>query len=436
MNKSVILVLLLIVFCACEKQDIYSPVPVQTMQDTLKTQDTDDEQEAQPTSTTQTTTFPNYVTSIEVLERAYQMATMEWVPVRPIPKRGGGFYEGGTSLKGAPYSSVKEINTYLFQDVSYHTFITAVHNPNSVLYTEDISKEPYHGLNCAPYYGSVCSSTVMWALGISIPYYANQIKELPYMHKLEQQELDSLRVCDVLWKSGHVQMVYEVEHRSDTLYKVKMFEQSGKSAHISTYSKNSFRNLWEKGGYVAYRYEYLKYSDGPITHSDFPSVRYNEDLCPSKGDKAVYRTNDTICVNIFTRDYDEIVLKKDDVIFSAEYFNGDIHKYYGLEPGIYYVYLQSGASQTEMISFEVIDTNVGISVDDTNHLKIYFASAAIANYVALCDIHGVSQYYPISKKDRRFGYIVVPRLNKSEYYCKVVFQGVYGSIINKPIRVQ
>lgn len=148
----------------------------------------------------------HYVESNEVLARAYFMASMEWTPLRPVPKRGGGYYPPDTTVIGAPYSSVKEINTYLFQDVSYHTFMTAVHNPRSVLYTDNISQAPYHGTNCATYYGAVCSSSVMWTLGIEIPYYANQIINLPDMTMLDYQVVDSLKVCDVIWKTGHVQM--------------------------------------------------------------------------------------------------------------------------------------------------------------------------------------------------------------------------------------
>lgn len=85
----------------------------------------------------------------------------------------------------------------MFQDVTYHTFMTAVHNPMSVLYTEDISQPPYHGTNCATYYGAVCSSSVMWALGIDNPYSSGQIMELPDMTQLEYQIIDSLKVCDV-----------------------------------------------------------------------------------------------------------------------------------------------------------------------------------------------------------------------------------------------
>lgn len=416
MKKKCLVILCFFFLVACEKDELYSAEPI--------------------TSSVQPVEYVHSVSSNEVLERAYQMATMEWTPVRKIPKRGGGYYEEGLTVKGTPYSSVKEINTYLFQDVSYHTFMTAVHNPNSVLYTEDISKTPYHGLNCAPYYGSVCSSAVMWALGIDIPYYANQIVELPFVHKLESQELDSLKVCDLLWKSGHVQMVYDVEHRSDTLYQVKLFEQSGKSAYISTYSKNSFRSLWEKGGYVAYRYEYLNYSDELTTYNDLPSVIYNEDLCPSKGDKAVYRTDDTIRVNIFNPDYGEIVLQKDGLVVSTEQYEGNLYQFSNLKAGIYDVFLQKGERRSDPMSFEVVETDVEFSFGSEGNIVIYFNSSAVADYVALCKLEGGSRYYPISAQDRNNGYIVVPAWDYPEYYCKVVFKGEYGTIINRPIRVR
>lgn len=90
--------------------------------------------------------------------------------------------------------------------------MTAVYNPMSVVYTEDINQPPYHGTNCAPYYGDVCSSSVMWALGVVIPYYTSQIVNLPDMIQNKYQVIDSLKICDVIWKPGHVQMVYDMEY--------------------------------------------------------------------------------------------------------------------------------------------------------------------------------------------------------------------------------
>lgn len=119
------------------------------------------------------------ITSNEVLGRAYKMASLQWTPIKPVPKRGGGYYPADVTVTGVPYSEVKEINTYLFQDVSYHTFMTALHSPLSVVYTVDISQPPYNGTYCATYYGAVCSSSVFWALGMDIPYYTYDLANLP-----------------------------------------------------------------------------------------------------------------------------------------------------------------------------------------------------------------------------------------------------------------
>lgn len=378
----------------------------------------------------------DFVMSNDVLERAYQMATLEWTPRNPVPRNGGGYYPKGQSVKGVPYSSVKEINTYLFHDVSYHTFMTAVHNPKSVLYTEDISKAPYHGLNCAPYYGAVCSSTVMYALGINIPYYANQITKLPYMKMLEHQVLDSLRVCDVIWKSGHVQMIFEIEHRADTLYRISTFESSGISAHISNYSTEQFRRMWRDGHYVGYRYERLLYSDDSREYRKLDPVTYNEDLCPSKGDRSVYRTTDTVLIDIFSQKYDKIVLKKDTLEIASGILSGDTYEYSNLLPGVYSVFLQNDENQSAEVSFEVVDIDVSFSSDTEGNIKVFFHSSVKPEYVALCDLPGNSKCYPISPASESKGFIVVPEANWSEYYCKVIFKGEYGRIINKPIRVK
>ena len=352
-----------------------------------------------------------------------------------IPYRDGLYFEPGKRVRGVPYSSVKEINTYLFQDVSYHTFMTAVHNPNSVLYTEDISKAPYHGLNCAPYYGAVCSSAVMYALGYSIPYYANQIKDLSSMQKLDPQVIDSLKVCDVIWKSGHVQMIFSMDYQADSLFQITTFESSGKSAHIATYSRSSFEKMWNNGGYVGYRFKYIKYLNENAEFRGFDSIHYNDDLCPSKGDKAVYRTDDTIIINIFNSNYHEIVLQKDDSVFLSDTYESDTYRFSDLDPGIYTCYLQSGDKRSNTVSFEVIMTDVSASFTHKDNVLVRFQSNVTADYVAICDEHGSSDYYPISEEMRQKGFIVVPSKKYSVFYCKVIFKGEYGRITNHPIRI-
>lgn len=377
------------------------------------------------------------ISSNEVLQRAWLMASMKWTPLRPIPKRNG-FFEPNVTVTGAPYSSVKEINTYLFQDVSYHTFMTAVHNPNSVLYTENISRPPYHGLNCATYYGAVCSSSIMWAYGIEIPYFASQIITLPGFSEIEHQVIDSLKICDVIWKTGHVQMIYDMEYKADTLYRIKAFETSGDNAHIKSYKKEKFFKMWNDGGYVAYRYDKLIASNKPAVFQGWESIAHNEYLCPSKGDKSVYRTTDTVTINILDSTYNQILLVKEATLVASDDYSGKIHQYHNLQPGIYDVFLQRGEERTASVSFEIINTEVSYSAnDDDNTINIYFQSSAMPNYAAICDLYGNARYFPISDYDRWRGFITVKRSTNPAYkYCKVIFKGKYGSIINVPIRME
>lgn len=378
-----------------------------------------------------------FVNSNDVLERAYQMATMEWTPINDVPTQNNGFFTAGEPVRGVPYSSVKEINTYLFQDVSYYTFITAVHDPFSVLYTDNISQSPYHGVNCATYYGSVCSSSVMWALGINVPYYANQIKDLSCMERVQSQFVDSLKVCDILWRNGHVQMVYCLEYDAGNVSRVTMFESSGRVAHLKSYSREQFIKLMKEGEYVSYRYKYLVYSASTFTPNPFPEIVYNNDLCPSKGDMAMYRKDDEIKIDIFSTMYDSISLEKDGAELRRDDIVKKYHIYKGLSPGIYSVRLNKGAISSEAISFEVAESRVEYTHNRGNKtLTVHFESSAIPEYLILCTNTGNSLYYPLSDTNRKNGYVVVPQMEIPEYYCKIVFRGTYGSIANAPIRVK
>lgn len=378
------------------------------------------------------------ITSNEVLERAFKMATLQWTPLKPVPKRGGGYYPAEVTVTGVPYSEVKELNTYLFQDVSYHTFMTALHSPLSVVYTVDISQPPYNGTYCATYYGAVCSSSVFWALGMDIPYYTYDLANLHDFTLIEHQVIDSLRVCDVIWKTGHVQMIYDMEYRADTLYSIKTFETSGEKAHFNTYTPTQFLNMWNTSGYVGYRYNKLIYSTEPAVYQEWESVVYNDALCPSKGDRSVYRSTDTVTIHIYDSNFEQIILSKGATLVSSEDYTGDMHQYTNLQPGIYNAFLQGDSGRSASVSFEVVDVNVSYALsDDGTQITIYFESSAKPAYAAICTITGYSKFYPLSDVDRWRGYITVQRPTSPAYaFYKVIFKGEYGSVINVPVSIE
>lgn len=100
------------------------------------------------------------------LKKAYQMANVVFYPRGNFSANNSNQYSMGKRYEGLVYSSTKEINTYIGEDISFQTFMTAVNNVKSKLYTEKLNESPYHGVNCRAYYGTVCSGLVNYALGL------------------------------------------------------------------------------------------------------------------------------------------------------------------------------------------------------------------------------------------------------------------------------
>ena len=68
------------------------------------------------------------------IRRAYQMTDLEFTTLDSIYVNPTKAYKAGEKVKGVFYSSVKEKHAFVGMDVSFHTFMTAIHNPKSVIY--------------------------------------------------------------------------------------------------------------------------------------------------------------------------------------------------------------------------------------------------------------------------------------------------------------
>src|SRR5688572_33041159 len=99
-------------------------------------------------------------------DQARILSQVRWTPVADgMPNRQGGFFEKGREYTGVPYSSVRSVGRYIGFDISLRTFLAAVENPGSVLYTENLrGKVP----NAAAFYGTVCSAFTSYALQCGI----------------------------------------------------------------------------------------------------------------------------------------------------------------------------------------------------------------------------------------------------------------------------
>jgi hypothetical protein len=146
------------------------------------------------------------------------LSQVTWTPVADtMPNRKGGYFERGVEQTGVPYSSVKSEGRYIGFDIALRTFLAAVENPLSVLYTENLADKTS---NAAAYYGTVCSSYTSYALQCGIwevsRRHGPDISEGVVL--VEPQSAQAAEVGDVIYtphatasSGSHVEMVTAVE---------------------------------------------------------------------------------------------------------------------------------------------------------------------------------------------------------------------------------
>ena len=110
-------------------------------------------------------------------KRAHQLIDLKFDPSLMYKTDTTQIPAGTSDYIGIPHSSVKEAGVFIGTDVSLRTFMTAIHNPYSLIHTEcvrtvggnNISKYEmtYRGGygTQGPFYGTSCSSFVLYSLG-------------------------------------------------------------------------------------------------------------------------------------------------------------------------------------------------------------------------------------------------------------------------------
>ena len=375
-----------------------------------------------------------------VLRRATQLATIQWIPLNNVPYNSG-FFKADSLVVGVPYSSTKQINKCIGFDVSFHTFMTAVHNPYSVLYTENISKAPYSGVNCACYYGTVCSAAVSYAFDLDYPWSSRDFASSPDFSEIEFRTISDLKPCDIMQRDGHVVMIYKIEEYGEgSETSVTIFEAASKTAQLKTYTCDDFLHRIEAEKMRAFRYDFLNDVDTytpspyvPVGSESLSHVEYNHSLCPNKGDKSLYRVDEFVVIDVFNTEYDHIVFQEDGHIKYRFGINGIVNNVGHLEPGLYKVFLQKNDNISKSVEIIVADPRVTVSIADKVHIQFECPDASPV-YCVFADAIGRSKYTHVFSDDEvNQGFVDLDCLSEASYYYKVVFRTQFGTIINEPI---
>lgn len=268
------------------------------------------------------------------VEYARIMSGVKWTPVtNGMPRRGGEF-SAGKEYTGVPYSSVKHVGRYIGFDIFLKTFLAAVENPESVLYTENLYGKVS---NAECYYGKVCSSYTSYALQCGI-WYVSKLHGPEFREgvtTVQPQSAQGAQPGDVIYTppakrngGSHVELVTEVVHdatgqvthvrveesrpqtTSNTLRSSAAFDK-----HLAGRNRELYRitdlDAW-RGGNRAESFLFPNYDDDSAT----PQI--NRVLLLDRGDWVPYHTGQPVQINIMDRDSKGVrslvIMRGDDVV--------------------------------------------------------------------------------------------------------------------------
>ena len=269
----------------------------------------------------------------KAVDYARIMSRVKWTPVAEgMPKRGGSF-EAGKEYTGVPYSSVKAEGRYIGFDIFLKTFLAAVENPKSVLYTENLKGRV---TNAECYYGKVCSSYTSYALQCGI-WYVSRLHGPEHRDgivQVESQSAQSARVGDVIFtpppkKGGgsHIEIVTDITRdQNGRATHVRVEESSPQTTRNTNRSAKAFNAHLASRDKKLYRITDLDAWRGPNKAESFLFPNYAEDsatpeinrvLLLDRGDWVPYFKGQPVKFNVMDRDskgVKALVIKRGDQV--------------------------------------------------------------------------------------------------------------------------
>jgi len=253
----------------------------------------------------------------KAVDYARIMSRVKWTPVADgMPNRSGGYFKQGSEYTGVPYSSVKSVGRYIGFEIFLKTFLAAVENPHSVLYTEDLSGKV---TNAAAYYGKVCSSYTSYALQCGI-WYVSRHYGPSYREGIclaDPQSAQAAEVGDVIFTpplegGSHVEIVTGVTRSEDgTVTHVLVEESSPPTTKTTRRDASTFDSHISSRGRKLYRITDLDAWRGLNRAESFLFPNYDEDsaspvinraLLLDRGDWVPYRKDQAVRINVMDRD--------------------------------------------------------------------------------------------------------------------------------------
>jgi len=406
--------------------------------------------------------IPKSIGVENALKRARQMVDIRWMPVERFPCGIGSSEPKGVPAKvrrdfnyapwrpqtGMPYSSVRRNEKYVGYNVSIETFMTALNNPKSVLYTRS-----HHGdleiFNMHSYYGIVCSCFGSYVCGFPYRTSGAGIIDDPDVTEISSDRLENLELCDLIIKRGvHVAVITDIQRDANGTVRLITVSESVRPLCVSNeYTAEQFRKYWLDQGYLIYRYAHLhaqSYEPSPYVYveddpdQEMPPV--NTTLMSIFGDKANTRLDEAVEFTIFEKDWTVVeVIGSDGAVIQLP-IDGDTVVFHPQKAGFYTAACTRNGTVSQKVCFAVTDSTVAVSKDSVaqgGKLELTFRNDApekpmlyIINRVEGCS-ERQRGYFTDAEMQACKADITV-NITPGSYYIYTVARNEYGFYASSP----
>ena len=391
---------------------------------------------------------PENIGVLNAILNAKQCSQIRYTPIAALPtqKYDGGF-PAGEEVQGLPYSSTRLEQLYVPNNVSFYTFMSALQNPKSLLYNVKLD-EDYGVDNARTYYGIVCSILTEYALGIKPGYTTALWDKIPGMELIADQSAYGLRLCDVIWRSGHVLLVTDIKRTSDgVIHSIEVTEATAGrdgTVDVINYTLAEFDATFVHGDteYKFYRYRHI----GQVKHTPTAivpvggevatEVTYNTNLMGRLGDRFNVRSGEDVVLDVLDQGaYTQYKVTKDGVALSSAAIPGDgVITLSGLAYGKYSVCLTGSGADSRAVEFIVVDAPPPLvaATANANEYKVDFASSnATPAWVMWFVDNGrkavVTQIDELAGGEAS----ITTVLQKTSGYARIALETEYGIILSE-----
>lgn len=386
------------------------------------------------------------------LLNAEQLVNLQYIPIQDFNKVGGKI-PAGTPIRGLIYSSTRSEDLFCPNNVSLWTFMSALMNPYSYLYSIDVTENPFFIRGYAKaYYGQVCSSFVQYALGIKENIQIHQMTVWPGIDKVHPQDIDKIRLGDILTtEKGHTRLITGIRRENGHVVEIAISEGVSPCAKRSIYPVQDVVETLNSG-YVFYRYRYINntihYPSPFVAVGDEVSVGMelpSEVLMPRRGDRANWRKDEPVIVDVLSRQgFEDYKLYKDGrLLFEKSIPNSNIIDFGILPYGKYKMCLSEESYESELVSWIVADYSISVQSLGNGTAKVMFSSnnakPVWVTWRLPSNLDAENNNMPlwtsvISDKDRLNGYTVstldsyFKKYGTKYWEIKVAFETEFGII--------